>query len=502
MWNNPPGTWPTRTSQLDFLITRVTTAAQPENNYALHIEIAEYINKKKANSPREAAMLIVQAVNHRNPHVSLLALGLLDTLVQMCGYPFHLQISTKEFLNELVRRFPERPPPFPGPVMSRILELIHTWKEGICVDSRWRDDLGNIRDMHRLLSFKGYRFRDVPRPTSVPTTSNLKSAEELESEDRDAQSAKLQELIRRGTPRDLAAAQELMKSLAGANPDAKPDYRSQALTELNKLEQKVILLHEMLDNVDNESGEKFAEGDVYDQVATILLNSRPKIQKWISDAESDDPESLDTYLQTNDQMNNVLARYEAYQRGETPPASIPSELLPNKSESLSLIDFDDALPQAGSSNGAGSGSTPADDLASLLDSSVSFTSPTTSPPVAAPSRGIGMPLLVSNNTNQQVSANSPQFTSGASTSPSRPQFGQIKLPSTPPLQNQLQGSVRVGFPGVSSALGVVRTSPSSNLAAASPLQRPLAQQATSSPPTQHVSTPQGKDPFADLVGLF
>jgi hypothetical protein len=28
------------------------------------------------------------------------------------------------------------------------------------------------------------------------------------------------------------------------------------------------------------------------QVASILLNSRPKIQKWISDAESDDPESL------------------------------------------------------------------------------------------------------------------------------------------------------------------------------------------------------------------
>jgi VHS domain len=116
-------------------------------------------------------MLVVQAVNHRNPHVSLLALGLLDTLVQMCGYPFHLQISTKEFLNELVRRFPERPPPFPGPVMSRILELIHGWKEGICVESRWRDDLGNIRDMHRLLTFKGYRFRDFPRNASGPSSS-------------------------------------------------------------------------------------------------------------------------------------------------------------------------------------------------------------------------------------------------------------------------------------------------------------------------------------------
>lgn len=55
-----------------------------------------------------------------------------------------------------------------------------------------------------------------------------------------------------------------MKSLAGANPDAKPDYRSQSFTELNKLEQKVILLNEMLDNVDTEKAEKFVSGDAYD----------------------------------------------------------------------------------------------------------------------------------------------------------------------------------------------------------------------------------------------
>lgn len=124
------------------------------------------------NSPREAAMTIVRIVNNRNPHIAILALALLDTLVQHCGYAFHLQISTKEFLNELVRRFPERPPPFPGPVMTRILELIHTWKETICTESRWKDDLGNIRDMHRLLTFKGYRFRDIPRrEASVASTS-------------------------------------------------------------------------------------------------------------------------------------------------------------------------------------------------------------------------------------------------------------------------------------------------------------------------------------------
>jgi ADP-ribosylation factor-binding protein GGA len=54
------------------------------------------------------------------------------------------------------------------------------------------------------------------RTSTSADHQDLKSPEELEEEDRAAKSAKLQELIRRGNPRDLAAAQELMKYLAGA----------------------------------------------------------------------------------------------------------------------------------------------------------------------------------------------------------------------------------------------------------------------------------------------
>lgn len=62
-----------------------------------------------------------------------------------------------------------------------------------------------------------------------------------------------------------------MKALAGANPEAKPDYRAQALNDLNKLEQQVILLNEMLDNVDTERGEQFVSGDAYDVSLYFLL---------------------------------------------------------------------------------------------------------------------------------------------------------------------------------------------------------------------------------------
>ncbi|ETW75322.1 hypothetical protein HETIRDRAFT_461277 [Heterobasidion irregulare TC 32-1] len=551
MWNNSPASW-INASPLEVLISRATAASLHEPNYALHLEVADYINQKKANNPREAAMLIARLVNHRNPHVAMLALALLDTLVQSCGYPIYLQIATKDFLNELVRRFPERPPPFPSPVMSRVLDLINTWKEGICVESKWKDDLGNIRDMHRLLSFKGYRFRQIPRAApSASATSNLKSAEELESEDRAAQSAKLQELIRRGTPRDLAAAQELMKALAGADPDARPDYRTQALAELNKLEQKVILLNEILDNVDTAQGEQFARGDVYEQVASILVASRPKIQKWISDAESDDPESLDTYLQINDQINTVLARYEAYKRGDFAAASnpIPSELGPGTT-GLSLIDFDDAADAAAASAAAGAvgSGRPVDELADLFGPSAAATTTTSSSSASQQASNGHASILAAFNTSAQYApspyhpyqtqtqlphpASQPshapgpgpapplqprppypypqtyphpspspyppgapaQFAyggAGGSASPqSRPTsapFGQIMLPGTP--------SPHATGTGAGAGIGA-------GIGAGAGMSMATGGGAVGGQQAQTQTQTQGKDPFADLVGLF
>jgi ADP-ribosylation factor-binding protein GGA len=80
---------------------------------------------------------------------------LLDVLVKNCGYPFHLQIATKDFLNELVRRFPEKPPIHYPPWMAGIVKLIHEWKNTICATSKHKEDLVHIRDMHRLLTYKG-----------------------------------------------------------------------------------------------------------------------------------------------------------------------------------------------------------------------------------------------------------------------------------------------------------------------------------------------------------
>lgn len=84
----------------------------------------------------------------------------------------------------------------------------------------------------------------------------------MEEEERAAQSAKLQELIRRGTPHDLQEANKLMKVMAGYDTRNKTDYRAKAAEEVSKVQQKAKILEEMLQGV--QEGGKVDEGDVFE----------------------------------------------------------------------------------------------------------------------------------------------------------------------------------------------------------------------------------------------
>lgn len=366
-----------------------------------------------------------------------------------------------------------------------------------------------------------------------------------------------------------------MKSLAGANPDAKPDYRAQALTELNKLEQKVILLNELLDNFDAARNERFANGDAYDvclhsgmDVLTLSddkwatsasrkyplicptqdpkvdigrRNRRPRIARSAPSPSLPSPvltpAVVDTFLQINDQINTVLNRYDAFKRGDYVASSnpIPAELAGRSAQQpLSLIDFDDEAP--GSPPAAGAG--PADDLASLF---------------GAPASQQPLPSGAPSNANGH----------GYGAQPLAAQLGSIMLPGTPghprgmsPTMGGMgagMGGMGAGTGGFGAGMGGVSgmgmgagasagsgwgsapmgmqhsgsgmqqqppnyfggartaTPVTAGIAAGAsmgafgaPQQRP-AQQQPQQPVQQQPQQPQagsGKDPFADLAGLF
>ncbi|KAI9489671.1 hypothetical protein BDB00DRAFT_841941 [Zychaea mexicana] len=344
------------------------------------------INKKQANAPREAATSIVQHINSKNMNQAMLALTLLDNCVKNCGYPFHLQIATKEFLNELVRKFPERPAPFPNPVIQRILYMIKEWKVALADMSRHKDDLMHVKDMYRLLRFKGYRFPELKDSSvaALAPSQSLKSAEELEEEDRVAQSAKLQELIRRGRPQDLVEANQLMKVMSGYDQRQRPNYKQKFEDELHKIQEKVILLYEMLENV--RPGEQIVRNDTLMELKNSSAGAQPKIQKMIQ--EEEDPEKIENLLTLNDMINNAMSKFAdvakglydtQYEISGKPPKQTDEAEEPR--QAISLIDLDDepssttSSSQLQPSSGTAKPVNVLDELSDIFGTSASISTP-------------------------------------------------------------------------------------------------------------------------------
>ncbi|CCG22663.1 Gga2 protein [Candida orthopsilosis Co 90-125] len=330
------------------LLRRIYRACRPSNdepNLALNLEICDYVNAKKGSAPRDAAIAVVKLISQRDPQTSELALALLDNLVKNCGYPFHLQISRKEFLNELVKRFPERPTLRYSRVQRLILAQIEEWYQTICRTSKYKDDFTYIRDMHRLLANKGYVFPEVKVEDIAVLNpgDNLKSLEDIQKEEAEVHSAKLQELIRRGRPQDLQEANKLMKIMAGFKDDNVKENKKQLKDDIVRLGRKVEILGEMLQSIES-SGDKI--GDDSDEALLELYSSvkssQPIISKIIDQEGEEGDEEVNNLLALNDNVNKVIQKYQLLKGGKVEEASkLNISGGAGAAADLNLIDFDD-----------------------------------------------------------------------------------------------------------------------------------------------------------------
>jgi hypothetical protein len=123
-------------------------------------------------------------------------------LVINCGYPMYLAVSKRDFLNKLMYRFPPGPQYATDRTHEFILTMLGKWCVALCQRSQWGKEFGNIQLMHSLLKNRGFQF---------PTVDE----EDVLAQERKVQEAKLEDLLRRGTPADLRVANELMKVMSG-----------------------------------------------------------------------------------------------------------------------------------------------------------------------------------------------------------------------------------------------------------------------------------------------
>lgn len=336
--------------------------------------------------------------------------------------------------------------------------------------------------MHRLLSFKGYVFPEISLSDAavLNPTENFQSASEMEKEEREAQEAKLQELIRRGTPADLQEANRLMKIMSGFQENF-TNYRAKVAEEVDKLRRKSEILEEMLNNT--KEGDNIQEDDVFSDIVSTLKTSQPKIEKMI-DEEKDDEDAVVKLLALNDRIQALLQKYNLLKKKDYQGASsvkVESSGLPKTANpNVSLIDFDDSPEEASASPPAVSG--PSVNLIDQLNG-LSFNKPSIQLPLSATNSGQSSNFLASTLAGSTTSAStaSPNLLAdlGFSPSPTPVQQQTSPNPSTPDYSAFRNLSPALNSPTISSP------------SVAAPAPAPAADEWTfSSAPTQPTATPK------------
>ncbi|KAJ7051165.1 hypothetical protein C8F01DRAFT_1176025 [Mycena amicta] len=145
--------WLWGVSQLDEAVDKATSELLPAGaeDIALNLEICDQIRSKSV-SAKDAMRALKRRLNHKNPNVQNLALGLTDICVKNGGDLFLVEIASREFMDNLVSIL--KIPMLNLEVKSHILRLVQNWS----IAFEGKPTLSYVGTVYKTLTSEGYKF--------------------------------------------------------------------------------------------------------------------------------------------------------------------------------------------------------------------------------------------------------------------------------------------------------------------------------------------------------
>ncbi|KPM03590.1 hepatocyte growth factor-regulated tyrosine kinase substrate-like protein [Sarcoptes scabiei] len=131
-------------------LEKATSLTNLESDWNSILRICDCIRQNDIQ-PRQALNAIKKKLNSTNPNVQLMALQVLESCVKNCGSFFHIELATKEFMEEFHMILKNT---IDNKVKNEILRLVQCWAHAFRKEPSYKA----VQDEMRLMKAEGFQF--------------------------------------------------------------------------------------------------------------------------------------------------------------------------------------------------------------------------------------------------------------------------------------------------------------------------------------------------------
>ncbi|UYV60534.1 TOM1L2 [Cordylochernes scorpioides] len=300
---------------------QATDASLASENWAINMEICDIINETDEGTcgtghdnhgltrdvfrPKDAVKAIKKRLQQnagKNYTVVMYTLTVLETCVKNCGKRFHLLVTQKDFVQEMIKLIGPKNDP-PTAVQEKVLSLIQTWADTFHANP----DMQGVAQVYNDLKLKGIEFpmadMDAMAPIHTPQRGPY---------NRSLQCVCLKRFYCRFK---LTLKPDVQQEMAAPPPPGpivlSPEQLAKLRSELDMVQSNMRVFGEMLSEL-QPGGSSATDLQLLDELQKTCRAMQSRLVELIDKVANEQITS--ELLHVNDELNNLFLRYERFDK--------------------------------------------------------------------------------------------------------------------------------------------------------------------------------------------
>lgn len=307
-------------------IEQATDGSLASENWALNMEICDIINETD-EGPKDAVKAIRKRLQQnagKNYTVVMYTLTVLETCVKNCGKRFHLLVTQKDFVQDLVKLIGPKNDP-PTAVQEKVLSLIQSWAAAFCSNP----EMQGVVQVYTDLKHKGIEFPSTDGESLAPIHTPSRSVPLAQPVKTQTQDASVQQQQQQ---------QQQTNSVTNTNQGIHPQQIAKLRKELDIVQGNMRVFGEMLTEL-TPGKEHPSDLELLQDLYKTCHTMQSRIVELLVKVGNE--EVTGELLQINDELNNLFLRYERFEKKRVAVNQTRSSLQ-SPEEPKPLIDLEES----------------------------------------------------------------------------------------------------------------------------------------------------------------